>query len=58
MAVMPSCHDRKNTPVLQEIICPQCHETMEIFTRDGRIVQDCTCERCGHIIPEGEHIET
>lgn len=41
------CEEQHKTPVLEERTCPECGEIVEVFTRKGRIVEECTCD-CGH----------
>lgn len=48
MAVMDGCESKRKTPVLEERKCPQCGEEVEVFTRDGRVVEDTACE-CGYV---------
>ncbi|MBQ9950822.1 MAG: hypothetical protein IJO98_01585 [Clostridia bacterium] len=51
------CEARHATPVLEERICPECGDIVEVFTRKGRIIADCHCD-CGHVFPEEEQIFT
>ena len=46
-----------NTPTLEERICPECGETVEVFTRKGRVVEDCHCD-CGYVFHEEEAVFT
>jgi ribosomal protein S27E len=56
MSVMNGCRDSNNTPIMREVPCPVCKETLEVFTKDSRVVQDVKCDKCGHVIKEGEYI--
>lgn len=51
------CEAQHNTPVLEERTCPGCGETVEVFTRKGRIVEDCKCD-CGHVFLAEEQVFT
>ena len=51
------CEARHATPVLEERICPDCGEVIEVFTRKGRIISDSTCD-CGYIFREEEQVFT
>ncbi len=52
MAILDGCQEGKKTPVLREISCPKCGETVEIFLKDGKTVADAECPGCGNKIPE------
>ena len=52
-----SCESQHNTPVLEERTCPECGATVEVFTRKGRIVEDCSCD-CGYVFHEEEPVFT
>ncbi|MGN0363893.1 MAG: hypothetical protein ACI4ET_13785 [Bilifractor sp.] len=56
MAVLDGCEGAKKTPVLQEVKCPVCGETVEVFTKECILVEDSKCEKCGHVFKAGEHI--
>jgi len=47
------CEAKYKTPVLDERVCPECGADVEVFTRQGRIVQDCACD-CGYVFHEEE----
>lgn len=55
MAVMDGCESKHITPIPEERICPKCGETVEVFTRKGRIIEDAVCT-CGHVIQAEEQI--
>ena len=55
MAIMDGCEAKYKTPVLEERVCPKCGETVEVFTRRGRIIEDTACA-CGHVFPAEEQI--
>lgn len=47
---MTGCHEARNAISIEEIDCPQCHEIMEVFIRDGNLYMDAVCESCRHRI--------
>ncbi len=49
MAVMDGCKDKLKVPVIEERVCPQCGEIIEVYTVAGRIREDETC-RCGYVL--------
>lgn len=51
------CEAQHATPKLEERICPECGETVEVFTRKGRVVEDCACE-CGYVFHVEEQVFT
>ena len=51
------CEARHATPVLEEKVCPECGEIVEVFTRKGRIVTGSTCD-CGYVFNEEEPVFT
>jgi len=57
MAIMDGCEAKHKTPVLEERVCPQCGETVEVFTRKGRIIEDTPCE-CGYVFREEPQVVT
>lgn len=65
MAVLGGCHEGKATPVLTEVLCPECGEEMEVFINQGisadqagRTVGNEKCPKCGHVISEGTPKDT
>lgn len=50
------CEENRNTPILEERVCPQCGEEVEVFTRDGRLIDDFPCE-CGYVFRAEEPLE-
>ena len=57
MAVMDGCEAKFVTPVPEERKCPVCGEAVEVFTRKGRIIEDSTCPKCGHVLTAEEQLE-
>ena len=55
--MIDGCEARHATPVLEERICPDCGEVIEVFTRKDRIVSDSACD-CGYIFREEEPVFT
>ena len=51
MAIMDGCEAKHKTPILEERVCPACGETVEVFTRRGRVIEDTACE-CGYVFKE------
>ena len=51
MAIMDGCEAKNKTPILEERTCPACGETVEVFTRRGRVIEDTACE-CGYVFKE------
>ena len=57
MAVIDNCEAQFATPIPEERTCPKCGETVEVFTRKGRVIEDSTCPKCGHVISAEELLE-
>ncbi|MBQ8088366.1 MAG: hypothetical protein IJ234_08110 [Clostridia bacterium] len=55
MAIMDGCEAKHKTPVLEERVCPMCGETVELFTRRGRVLEDTACD-CGYIFKAEEQL--
>lgn len=53
MAVMDGCESKYRTPVPEERICPECGKEVEVFTNQGKIVEETTCS-CGHVFQAEE----
>ncbi|MBR6801118.1 MAG: hypothetical protein IKM61_05150 [Eubacteriaceae bacterium] len=53
MAVHDGCKSGKKTARLEERICPVCGEDMDVFMRDGRVIEDSVCV-CGYTIKADE----
>ena len=60
MSVIRGCQEGKVTPKLEFVSCPDCGEEVEVFIRmggeigvTGTLVAEETCEKCGHVFPEG-----
>lgn len=51
------CEAQHATPVLDERVCPNCGEIVEVFTRKGRVVSESTCD-CGYVFHEEEQVFT
>ncbi|MBQ8974516.1 MAG: hypothetical protein IJ072_02195 [Oscillospiraceae bacterium] len=56
MAVLDGCEGSTKTPILEERTCPQCGETIEVFTVRGRIKEDAKCD-CGYVIKAEEQYD-
>ena len=57
MGVSMGCEEARKTPKLEERVCPSCGEEVEVFTRDGRLVDDFACE-CGYVFKAEEPLDT
>ena len=57
MGVAMGCEENRKTPKLEERVCPQCGEAVEVFTRDGRLVDDFACE-CGFVFRAEAPLDT
>ena len=57
MAILEGCEGKTKTPVLEERVCPSCGETVEVFTRAGRIIENTPCE-CGYVFSAQEPLDT
>lgn len=55
MAIMGGCEEKNRTPILEERVCPRCGETVEVFTRKGRIIEESVCD-CGYVFEVQEEI--
>ena len=55
MAIMDGCEAKHKTPTLEERTCPACGETVEGFTRRGRIIEDTACD-CGYVFKAEEQL--
>ena len=53
MAVKEGCEAKHRTPILEERVCPSCGESVEVFTRRGRILEDTPCD-CGYVFKAEE----
>lgn len=47
MSIMDGCESKHRTPVLEERICPDCGNEVEVFTVRGRILEKAVCT-CGY----------
>ena len=43
--IMDSCQGKPRTPTIEEKICPQCGNTIEVFSTDTQVA----CEKCGFV---------
>ncbi len=55
MAIHDGCKSGKKTARLEERICPVCGEDMDVFMKDGRIMEDSVCV-CGYVIKADEEL--
>lgn len=55
MAIMDGCEAKHKTPILEERTCPACGETVEVFTRRGRVIEDTPCD-CGYVFKAEEQV--
>lgn len=57
MGVLSGCFDARNMVEIAEEPCPRCGAPIEVFIRDGRRINDSTCDHCGFLLPEEEPLE-
>ncbi len=57
MAIHIGCEENRKTPILEERSCPVCGEIVEVFTRDGRPIDDFPCD-CGYVFSAEEPLNT
>lgn len=43
MSVLGGCEEKNKTPVLDERVCPNCGDEVEVFTVKGRLIDDFAC---------------
>ena len=55
MSVLSGCEEKNKTPILEERVCPNCGDEVEVFTVKGRLIDDFACE-CGYIFHKEEQI--
>ena len=55
MSVLGGCEEKNKTPVLEERVCPNCGDEVEVFTVKGRPIDDFACA-CGYIFHKEEQI--
>ena len=48
MSVLGGCEEKNKTPVLEERVCPNCGDEVEVFTVKGRVMEDFVC-KCGYV---------
>lgn len=53
---MDGCQEARYAVTIDEMPCPQCGESVEIFIRDGVLAVDAVCDACGHVIPAGSSV--
>lgn len=44
------CQEARNAVTIMDVICPNCGKAVEVFTKDGAVCTDSTCEKCGSVI--------
>ena len=44
--ILDGCQGKPRTPTIEEKICPQCGNTIEIFSTDTEVA----CENCGFVV--------
>lgn len=57
MAIHIGCEENRRTPMLDERTCPVCGAEVEVFVRDGRLVDDFACD-CGYVFQREEALDT
>lgn len=48
MSVIDGCEGKYKTPVPEDRVCPKCGRTVEVFTSQGKIIEESKCE-CGYV---------
>lgn len=48
MAVLDGCESKFRTPQPEDMKCPKCGNIVEVFTMNGKITEDTTCD-CGYV---------
>ncbi len=58
MSVLAGCFDARNMVSIKEVTCPRCHtvDSIEAIERDGTLIGENWCEKCGYLLPEGIHL--
>ena len=54
-----NCQDLRNQKQILELDCPHCHEPggIEVFVKDGIIVEDSGCDSWGYVLREGMSLD-
>lgn len=55
MRILGGCEEKNRTPVLEERACPICGEEVEVFTVQGRLIDEFVCD-CGYVFSKEEQI--
>ena len=50
---MDGCQEARSAITIEEIPCPKCGGSMEIFIKDGFLAADAVCDTCGYGIAAG-----
>lgn len=48
MALFGSCQG--SLLMIEEVLCPECGDVIELFTRDGKTVEKAICDTCGFTV--------
>lgn len=57
MSVAVGCENARNMITIEEIVCPDCGDSIEVFVKDGRTTGDAVCDSCGYTVPEDIYLE-
>ena len=49
--ILAGCQEARNMITIEEVSCPTCLGTIEVFGRDGLTVLESSCDVCGYVIP-------
>lgn len=55
MSVLSGCEEKNKTPVLDERVCHNCGDEVEVFTVKGRLIDDFVC-KCGYVFQKEQQI--
>ncbi len=50
---MDGCQEARNAITIEEVPCPRCGESVEVFIKDGFLAADAKCDSCGHVMSAG-----
>ena len=64
MGILEGCQEGKRTPKLEEVLCPDCGNEMEVFVimgggigKTGTLAGEETCDKCGRVFPENTPLD-
>lgn len=54
--ILSGCMEARSMTTIEEIDCPKCGGSIEVFERDGLTVGESVCGQCGYVIPGEVHL--